>query len=58
MMFGAVDSAEQKVTKCHVLGEVASEPKLIIIYGRLAQLVAHLNDIQRVTSSSLVTPTI
>ncbi len=27
-------------------------------YGRLAQLVAHLNDIQRVTSSSLVTPTI
>ena len=28
------------------------------INGRLAQLVAHLNDIQRVTSSSLVTPTI
>ena len=27
-------------------------------YGRLAQLVAHLNDIQGVTSSSLVSPTI
>ena len=31
---------------------------LKILYGRLAQLVAHLNDIQRVTGSSPVTPTI
>ena len=32
-VFGAVDSADEEVTKCHIRGEVASEPTLKLNKG-------------------------
>ena len=58
---GAVDSADEKVTKCHIRGEVAvdevNEADLKTkYYGCVAQLVAQLTLNQLVLGSSPSTP--
>ena len=55
----AISAKPQRSEGIHIRPTALGKYKTLTIkYGRLAQLVAHLNDIQGVTGSSPVSPTI